>query len=144
MGESRPQELWQKVDLVSEVIRPTGMPVQWHLVGHLQRNKVRRTLPLVSMIHSVDSERLLAAIDEEAKATQVGSEEANRRPPVKVLLEVNTSGEAAKHGLAPEEVEPLLAKAPQYGDAAVCGLMTMAALEGGEEGAGATSRRCGS
>ncbi|MEX0610637.1 MAG: YggS family pyridoxal phosphate enzyme [Pirellulales bacterium] len=95
------------------------------MVGHLQRNKVRRTLPLVSLIHSVDSERLLAAID------QAQAETGDNRPPMRVLLEVNTSGEPAKHGLAPDAVEPLLAAAPRYPGVAIRGLMTMAALEGG-------------
>jgi hypothetical protein len=112
LGESRPQELWTKAGGRTDV--------RWHLVGHLQRNKVRRTLPLVTLIHSVDSERLLATIDE-----------AGKDPPQCVLLEVNTSGEAAKHGLAPDEVEPLLTAAARFSHVAVCGLMTMAALEGG-------------
>lgn len=133
LGESRPQELWQKKDDVStrlaEVASATGRtasPVRWHLVGHLQRNKIRRTLPLVHMIHSVDSERLLAAIDEE-----IGRGPASQPHPVKVLLELNTSGEAAKHGLPPDGVEPLLAMAPRLHQVEICGLMTMAALEGG-------------
>src|SRR5687768_7775539 len=52
-GESRPQDLWRKT---SELADPD---IEWHLIGHLQRNKLRRTLPLVRLIHSVDSERLL-------------------------------------------------------------------------------------
>jgi hypothetical protein len=118
LGESRPQELWSKA---SEVAAAAASPMRWHLVGHLQRNKVRRTLPLVSMIHSVDSERLLAAIDAESASPS----------PARVLLEVNTSGEAAKHGLAPDAVEPLLASATRFPRVAICGLMTIAALEGG-------------
>jgi len=119
LGESRPQELWSKAAALPEA--------HWHLVGHLQRNKVRRTLPLVSLIHSVDSERLLAAIDE-ARAN-----EGDKLPPINVLLEVNTSGEEAKHGLPPDKVEPLLAAASRYPHVAVCGLMTMAALAGGPD-----------
>lgn len=128
LGESRPQELWKKVDAFQQagVAGPPGAgAIRWHLVGHLQRNKIRRTLPLVSLIHSVDSERLLAAIDE------VHAQETTAAPPVNVLLEVNTSGESAKHGLAPGDVEPLLAAASRYPRVAVRGLMTMAALEGG-------------
>jgi pyridoxal phosphate enzyme (YggS family) len=129
LGENRPQELWRKAAEVAAALRaiqPTPQPpVRWHLVGHLQRNKVRRTLPLVSLMHSVDSERLLTAINEEhAIADDSG-------PAVSVLLEVNTSGEAAKHGLAPDEVEPILAAADQYPHVAIRGLMAMAALEGG-------------
>jgi pyridoxal phosphate enzyme (YggS family) len=127
LGESRPQELWQKYDALLEAgPAPAGEPVRWHLVGHLQRNKIRRTLPLVHMIHSVDSERLLTSIDEE-----LAEVEGSQPPRLKVLLEVNTSGEAAKHGLAPDAVEPLIAKAASYPRVAICGLMTMAALEGG-------------
>ena len=59
LGESRPQQLWEKAAELA------GLPIRWHLIGHLQRNKVRRTLPLLAMLHSVDSPRLLAAIDEE-------------------------------------------------------------------------------
>jgi pyridoxal phosphate enzyme (YggS family) len=141
LGESRPQELWEKAVALSPISnskaerpeapsRPSSTPqtdesLHWHLVGHLQRNKVRRTLPLVWMIHSVDSERLLAAIDD------VHRKANDRAPPIRVLLEVNTSGESAKHGLAPNAVESLLERAPQYPGVAIHGLMTMAALEGG-------------
>jgi PLP dependent protein len=132
LGESRPQELWSKSELVGELASASGLPaptVHWHLIGHLQRNKLRRTLPLVSLIHSVDSERLLAAIDAEWQSFSAAQ---NRQlPPIRVLLEVNTSGEAAKHGLAPDVVEPVLAAAEEFPRVEVCGLMTMAALEGG-------------
>jgi pyridoxal phosphate enzyme (YggS family) len=130
LGESRPQELWSKYDAAQRT-GPSSAPIEpirWHLVGHLQRNKVRRTLPLVSLIHSVDSERLLAAIDEVRAETAGGT-----TAPCNVLLEVNTSGEAAKHGLAPAEIEPLLSTAPRFPHVRICGLMTMAALEGGPE-----------
>ncbi len=129
LGESRPQELWKKaLDLKRAGPSPApALPsIRWHLVGHLQRNKVARTLPLVWLIHSVDSQRLLAAINEARKAQD------DSGPPIDVLLEVNTSGEAAKHGLAPNDVEPLLAIAEKYPRVAIRGLMTMAALEGGE------------
>src|SRR5687768_9602056 len=59
LGESRPQELWRKHKSLPPAVR-------WHLVGHLQRNKIERTLPLVQMVHSIDSLRLLDALDEEA------------------------------------------------------------------------------
>lgn len=126
LGESRPQELWAKAAEIERAGTSPPPANRWHLVGHLQRNKIRRTLPLVSLIHSVDSERLLAAIDEARTA------DGDNAPPVSVLLEVNTSGEVAKHGLEPKEVEPLLAAAPRFAHVAIRGLMTMAALEGGE------------
>lgn len=122
LGESRPQELWKKALELPHLEKP----VHWHLIGHLQRNKVARTLPLVSLIHSVDSERLLAAINEARAADNDNPE------PVAVLLEVNTSGEAAKNGLPPDGIEPLLAAAFRYPHVRIRGLMTMAALEGGE------------
>ena len=119
LGESRPQQLWEKAAALSDV------PIRWHLIGHLQRNKVRRTLPLLTMVHSVDSPRLLAAMDEECAA---------RLP---VLLEVNVSGEAAKHGFPPETIEPFLAQWAGCRHVSLRGLMCMAGLEGGLE----TARR---
>jgi len=116
LGESRPQELWSKAE------DHRLAPVHWHMIGHLQRNKVARTVPLVKMIHSIDSERLLAAVDEAAIV---------RTEPVQVLLEVNTSGESAKQGLTADGVRALLDLLPKYTNVTVQGLMTMAPLEGG-------------
>ena len=82
LGESRPQELWKKAAALPSTIR-------WHLIGHLQRNKIERTLPLVQLIHSVDSLRLLETLEQEA---------ASGRQSIPVLLEVNVSREASKHG----------------------------------------------
>jgi PLP dependent protein len=115
LGESRPQELWAKAAALS------ASEVRWHVVGHLQRNKVRRTLPLVHLVQSVDSERLLVAIDGEAA-------QLDRR--VDVLIEVNISGDAAKTGLAPAALEPLLERAASLDHVRVRGLMGMASLEG--------------
>ena len=120
LGENRPQELWQKAEALRE------LPVRWHLVGHLQRNKVRRTLPLVEMVESADSPRLVAAIDRIAG-------ELSRRVPL--LLEVNVSGEAAKHGFEPAALEASLDELAGYGNVEVRGLMCMAGLEGGPEAA---------
>lgn len=116
LGESRPQELWSKAEALGD------LDVQWHMIGHLQRNKVRRTLPLVEWIHSGDSLRLLAAIDQEAAA-------AGLRP--KVLLEVNISGDAAKHGFSPDELRRELANLAALGHVQIMGLMAMASGEGG-------------
>ena len=88
LGESRPQQLWQRAAALSD------RPVHWHMIGHLQRNKVARTLPLVAMIQSVDSLRLAVALDEEAG-------KISRRVPV--LLEVNISGEVGQARLGPGE-----------------------------------------
>jgi PLP dependent protein len=116
LGESRPQVLWEKAAALAD------LPIRWHLVGHLQRNKVRRTLPLAAMIHSIDSVRLLEAIEQEPLESPA---------PIPVLLEVKISGEPSKYGVAPDEVEPLLVRAAGARRVAVCGLMGMASLEGG-------------
>jgi PLP dependent protein len=116
LGESRPQEFWSKAAALAD------QPVRWHFIGHLQRNKVRRTLPEVTLFHSIDSRRLLAALDEESAAL-------GRR--ASVLLEVNISAEEAKHGFAPADVERLLDAWPAYRHVEVRGLMGMARLEGG-------------
>jgi pyridoxal phosphate enzyme (YggS family) len=121
LGESRPQELWKKHD---ELTRAGVSPI-WHLIGHLQRNKVARTLRCTTFIHSVDSERLIAELN------QACIDGHSMLPVVDVLLEVNTSGEAAKHGLVPDDVERLLETMSKYPRVFVLGLMTMAALEGG-------------
>lgn len=94
LGESRPQDLWDKAAALD------GRDLRWHLIGHLQRNKVRRTLPYVHLLHSVDSRRLLDELDREA---------ARRGQPPDLLLEVNVSREATKTGLAEAEAENLLA-----------------------------------
>jgi pyridoxal phosphate enzyme (YggS family) len=111
LGESRPQELWRKAALLPRSVR-------WHLIGHLQRNKIDRTLPLVHRIHSVDSERLLAALETAATAR-----------PVEVLLEFNCGGEASKGGFAPEEALRLVPVLRGLKRVRVVGLMTMAPFE---------------
>lgn len=120
LGESRPQQLWDKA------AQTELADVQWHLIGHLQRNKVQRTLPIVDLIHSVDSQRLLAAINHAAI-------EQDRH--VRILLEVNCSGDQAKHGLTDEGLKAILPQLTNYPNVNVCGLMTMAAREGGTSAA---------
>lgn len=121
LAESRPQQLWEKAEL------PDCAGVRWHLVGHLQRNKVARTLTLVEMIHSVDSLRLLREIDKQAH-------QLDRR--ARVLLEVNCSGDQAKHGFSPDELKQVVEQLAEFSRVEVSGLMTMAALGGGPEIAG--------
>lgn len=118
LGESRPQQLWDKADALGET------NVRWHLVGHLQRNKVRRTLPVTSLIHSVDSARLLQEIDRCAGECSIHA---------KVLLEVNCSGDVEKHGLAAQEARRLIDRLVEFEDLSVVGLMTMAPRVGGQE-----------
>jgi pyridoxal phosphate enzyme (YggS family) len=118
LGESRPQQLWQRAEHFA------GRGVRWHFIGHLQRNKVRRTIPYVSLLHSGDSLRLLQAIDQ-------STGELDR--PLPVLIEVNISRDKNKHGLAPEEVEPLLPELAEMKHLRVRGLMAMASLQGGRD-----------
>jgi pyridoxal phosphate enzyme (YggS family) len=107
LGESRPQQLWQRAALLPRTVR-------WHLIGHLQRNKIERTLPLVHRIHSVDSVRLLQALEATGRS-------------VEVFLECNCSGEASKDGFAPQELANLPAVLNGLTHVRIVGLMTMAA-----------------
>ncbi|MGE5192366.1 MAG: YggS family pyridoxal phosphate-dependent enzyme [Deltaproteobacteria bacterium] len=119
LGESRPQQLVQRAQQIES-------PVHWHLIGPLQRNKVRSILPLTTLIHSADSLRLLETIDRIAG-------ELALRP--RVLMEVNLSREAAKHGF---QTEDLLAAWPnilQLKNVQIEGLMTMAAYSPNPENA---------
>lgn len=111
LAENRPQELWKKVEALPDA--------DWHLIGHLQRNKIERTLPLVTLIHAVDSVRLLEALEAEGK---------RRGAVVPVLLEVNASGESAKQGFAPEAVPALAETINALTAVQVRGLMGMAAF----------------
>jgi hypothetical protein len=150
LGESRPQQLWEKAAALED------LPVRWHLVGPLQRNKIRRTLPLVTLIHSADSPRLVAALDQaaaEAAREKMGTGSAQPQPTpgssscdkvpvpifsphrVPILLEVNISGEPAKHGFAPGAIEPVLEELAGYRHVEVRGLMCMASLAGGLDAA---------
>ena len=109
-GENRVQELTAK--LAENAYE--GAPV--HFIGHLQTNKVRQVVGKVSLIQSVDSERLLAAIDKEARRQEITQD---------ILLEVNIGEEESKSGFAPEEILPLLDKIGEYPNIRVKGLMAI-------------------
>ena len=110
LGESRPQELARKAALL------TGASVTWHMIGHLQRNKIDVVLPIAKKIHSIDSVRLLDALEAAA---------AKRGGAVSVLLEVNASGETTKHGFSQAEVPALEGVIARLGrHVQVDGLMT--------------------
>ena len=117
LGENRPQELWRKAELLPSETR-------WHLIGHFQRNKIERTLPLVHLTHSVDSVRLLEALEKEAARQQ-------RTAPI--LLECNVSGEASKQGFRPDDALALLQVLLKCAHVHAMGLMTMAPLLDAEE-----------
>jgi pyridoxal phosphate enzyme (YggS family) len=96
--------------------------VRWHLIGHLQRNKVRQ-LDGFALVHSMDSGRLADALHEEG---------VRRRRPVDVLLQVNVSGEGSKGGYAPDEVRPEAERLSTMPGVAVRGIMTMAPFDAEE------------
>ncbi|MBI1913506.1 MAG: YggS family pyridoxal phosphate-dependent enzyme [Planctomycetes bacterium] len=112
LGENRPQQLWRKAALLPST-------VHWHLIGHLQRNKIEQTLPLVELIHSGDRLSLLDSLE-------VAAQKQGQR--IDVLVEVNTSGEASKNGFAPAEVPGLSDVFNSLLFVRLGGLMTMAAL----------------
>ena len=109
-GESRVQELLPKYEALPKDIR-------WHFIGHLQTNKVKMVVPVVYLIHSVDSLRLLETINREAEKIQ-------RR--VKVLLEVHVAKEETKSGFTPEEFLSLNTQLSTLNYVEVCGIMGMA------------------
>ena len=112
-GENRVQEALPKIEAVSGP-HMHRIDARWHLVGHLQRNKVAAAIGRFDILHSVDSERLAEAIGESAEA------------PVKALIEVNVAGEASKHGVAPGDVAALAARMARTPNIELLGLMTVA------------------
>jgi len=113
LGENRVQEATAKIP----ECRDLGVEADWHLIGHLQRNKVKKALALFSTVQSVDSVRLLEALAREAESRGV-------RPDI--FLEVNVSGEASKHGLPPGDVADVCRRAGEFASLRLVGLMTMA------------------
>lgn len=101
--------------------------IRWHFIGHLQTNKVGKVVGPTELVHSVDSIKLLHALDARARSQSL--------PKVQVLLQVNCSNEASKSGFAPEEVAALPDEISKLEYVSVQGLMTMAPLEGGPKAA---------
>jgi pyridoxal phosphate enzyme (YggS family) len=110
LGESRVQEAAEKVPALAHT-------VTWHLIGHLQRNKVKQAIELFDMIHSLDSLRLAEEIEKRAAAAQ---------EIVPVLIEVNVAGEATKLGAALDGAIELAALVARMPNVDLGGLMTMA------------------
>jgi hypothetical protein len=109
-GENKVQEIVQKAPQMPE-------NVHFHMIGHLQRNKVKQVLPYVQMIHSVDSLRLAEQIEQDAAKAGLDMD---------ILLEVNVAGEESKFGLAPEETEAAARKISELTHVHIRGLMTIA------------------
>jgi pyridoxal phosphate enzyme (YggS family) len=121
LGENRVQEAEAKLPAVLEALAPHEAGPTWHLIGHLQTNKARKAVALFDWIHSVDSAKLADALDRIAG-------EFGRRP--RVLVEVNTSGEAAKSGVAPADAPGLIVHLGQARHLSLEGLMTVGPLAG--------------
>ena len=110
LGENRVQELVSKYKII-------GDRAAWHLVGHLQTNKVRDAVKIAVLIHSVDSIRLAKEIDKEAGRINKVQD---------ILVHVNTSGEESKFGIAPEDAIDFVTEVSLYPDIVITGLMTIA------------------
>ena len=109
-GENKVQEICRKIEVLPQDIR-------WHMIGHLQRNKVRQVVGKACMIHSVDSLRLAEAISQEAvKQDRI----------VPVLIEVNVAQEESKFGVTTEETIALIEAAAKLPYISIRGLMTIA------------------
>jgi len=119
LGESRIQEAEPKIALV-------GPGPRWHLIGHLQTNKAKRAALLFDEIHSVDSERL---------ADEIGRRAAEAGRVLAAYVEVNTSGDPGKHGVAPDAAAGLIERVAGIRSLRLSGLMTIGPLEGEEAGA---------
>ena len=109
-GENKVQELTDKYEQLPK-------DINWHMIGHLQRNKVKYIVDKVKLIHSVDSLRLAEAIEQEA---------AKKNVVVDVLIEVNVAEEESKFGLSEEEVIHLVKQVAQLPHVRIKGLMTVA------------------
>ncbi|MDA1018171.1 MAG: YggS family pyridoxal phosphate-dependent enzyme [Planctomycetota bacterium] len=125
LGESRPQQL---------VDRSSQLPneIEWHLIGHLQRNKVRPVLQVATLIHSIDSMRLLERVNQIAQEIGITP---------RVLLEVNVSGEDVKDGFSAEDLLSAADQLASFEHARICGLMTMAPFSEDPESARPVFRR---
>lgn len=112
LGENRVQEAQEKAGQIAG-------SVSWHLIGHLQRNKVKVALPIFDLIHSIDSLRLAKEISKQAVLNgQV----------VRALLQVNTSGEASKFGIAPDMAVDVVGQLAELEGLSIEGLMTIGAF----------------
>ncbi len=131
LGESRVQQLAQRAGQLNEFLQrrqafgDAAVPekLRWHMVGHLQRNKVKQVLPIVSLIHSVDSLRLAEELDS-------ASEKLEKK--TAVLLQVNASEESQKSGVAVGAAVHLAEQIASMPNLQLGGLMTMAPFDGDE------------
>lgn len=128
-GESRPQELLAKVKRLEEVRAAKGDPdymsdIEWHFIGHLQTNKLKMVLPYASLIQSVDSVRLLEAINNWGRANN---------KVLNVLLECFISSDETKQGFSRQEVLDLVSGESRYDFIHISGVMGMATYTDDEQ-----------
>lgn len=116
LGENRVQELVPKVERFTTL----DLDVNWHLIGTLQKNKVKYIIGKTHLIHSVNSVELAEEISKRSSGNNVTS---------RILLQANVSGEESKHGFAPHELKPAIDKIMDMPSIEICGLMTMAPIE---------------
>lgn len=117
-GENKVQEMMDKYEVLPK-------DIHWHMIGHLQTNKVKYIIDKVDLIHSVDSMKLAETIEKEA---------AKKNLTANILVEVNVAEEESKFGLKMEEVIPFIEKISAFSHVRVCGLMTIAPfVENSEE-----------
>jgi PLP dependent protein len=109
LGENRVQELCEKYDIINK-------ECNWHLIGHLQTNKVKYIIDKVTLIHSVDSLELAKEI--QLRASKISSIQ-------EILIQVNVSGEESKFGLNPIEVKDFIKEISTYPNVKIKGLMTI-------------------
>ena len=117
-GENRPQEFEKKV------LELRGRGIEWHFIGHLQTNKLKMVLPYADLVQSIDSLRLLEAVDDWGKK--------NDRV-IPVLLELHVAAEETKQGFYEEEILDVLFRAESFKYVRFCGLMGMATNTDAEE-----------
>jgi len=119
VGENRVQEAAAKRPLVASAAR-------WHLIGNLQTNKAKKAVELFDFVHSVDSRRLAGELDRYVQGHDRNPPGISDRVPVlPVLIEVNTSAEASKHGVTPETAPALVEQLLGFGHLELTGLMTI-------------------
>ena len=115
IGENRVDKFLEKFQALKEY------DLTWHLIGSLQRRKVKDVINLVDYFHALDSVKLAQEIQKRAEH------------PIKCFLQVNISGEESKHGFAPDELDDVLAEIAQLDKIEIVGLMTMAPFEASQE-----------
>ena len=115
IGENRVDKFLEKYQALKEY------DLTWHLIGSLQRRKVKDVINLVDYFHALDSAKLAQEIQKRAEH------------PIKCFLQVNISGEESKHGFAPDELDDVLAEIAQLDKIEIVGLMTMAPFEASQE-----------